>query len=172
MPMERTPSPNVEDSIHSIHRTQSQIIFICTQKCPPNPYRERNTLTAQGRRPTNPTQIWGPPPHRRKGSPHHTENTSHSPKPTEEPLALIQKRGPHLHPGRAVLKVTWFRLRHVSRPGSWAPQTAACPSAPWGEQVGPQGEPFKKSRDSQEAVGGISLVSPPSLLPHIQRGVF
>lgn len=73
-----------------------------------------------------------PPNQHRYGTPPHTEKTPYSPKPTRrgELSPPIQKRGQHLHIGRAVLKATWFCLRHVGRPPLEASLTTACPSGP------------------------------------------
>lgn len=38
--------------------------------------------------------------------------------------------------------------------------------------MGPQEEPFKESRDSQGAVGGLRLASPPSQAAPHSEGVF
>lgn len=135
-------SPNVEDPNHhaktswSTHtalpslwrkRTQIQRLFICTQRWAPQIPTEKGTPSPHRGDPPTQHRYESPTP-QEEGNPS-PENTSHPPKPTEEPLAPIQKRGLHLHPGKAVLKATWFCLRHVSRP-PLSPLTAACPSGP------------------------------------------
>lgn len=133
--------------------------------------KEHPHCTGKETHPPN-TDMGPPPPHTRKGTPPHTENTSHSPKPTEEPLAPIQKRGAPLPPGRAVLKATWFCLRHVSRPplaprSLLAPRRQLVPQGPREDRWAPRGSSLRSPETPRRLWEASDLPPGPPWLPHI-----
>lgn len=129
----------------------------------PTPYWERKPSPHREGDPT-PNTYMGPPYHTRKGTPPRSEKASHFPNPTEKPLVPIQKNTRHLQ--RQSRKAPGFASgMSVNLLLLLQPQLR--PAGPWGGQVGPQGEPFKKSRDSQEAAGNFRHAPPPPLAaPH------